>query len=90
MSDFRSEGERTFDLALQTKKFRAAMYREAKKALDEGIAPKIRDIHISQVCGYTIKGGLPDNCPICNAKRERFESLPSRRTDLNKNREERG
>ena len=63
MSDFRSEGERTFDLALQTKKFRASMYREAKKALDEGIAPKIRDIHISQVSGYTIEGDLP-NCVL--------------------------
>jgi len=87
MSDFRSGGERAFDRALQTKKFHAAMYREARQAPDEGIAPKIRDIHIYQVHGYTIKGGPPDMCPICNAKRERFESLPSRRTDLNRNRE---
>lgn len=77
MSDFRSQGERTFDRALQTKKFRAAMYREARQALDEGIAPKIRDIHIYQMCGYTIKGGLPDKCPICNAERKGFQSLPA-------------
>ena len=90
MSDFRSEGERTFDWALQTQKVHAAMYREVRQALDEGIAPKIRDIHIYQMCGYTIKGSLPDKCRICNAKRERFEGLPSRRTDLNRKREEKG
>jgi len=77
MSDFRSEGERTFDLALQTKKFRAAMYREARQALDEGIAPRIRDIRMFQVCGYTIKGGLHDKCPICNAERKGFQSSPA-------------
>ena len=81
---------RTFDWALQTQKVHAGMCREAKQAMDEGIDLKIGDIHVCLLCGYTIEGDLPDNCPICNAKRERFESLPSRRTDLNRNREERG
>jgi len=68
--------ERTFDWALQTEKVHAAMYREAKRAVDEGTDPEIGDIHICLVCGYTIEGDLPDRCPICNAKRNRFQSFP--------------
>lgn len=67
--------ERTFDWALQTEKVHAAMYQEAKQAVDKGRDPKIDDIHICLVCGYTIEGDLPEKCPICNAKKEKFESF---------------
>lgn len=66
------------------------MYREAKQAMDEGIDLKIGDIRVCLLCRHIIEGDLPDKCRICNAKRERFEGLPSRRTDLNRKREEKG
>jgi len=69
--------ERTFDWALQTEKVHAAMYREAKRVVDEGKDPEIDDIHICLVYGYTIEGDLPEKCPICNAKRDRFQSSPA-------------
>jgi rubrerythrin len=53
------------------------MYREAKQAVDEGKDPEIGDIYICLVCGYTVEGDLPDKCPICNAKREKFQSFPA-------------
>lgn len=66
---------RTFDWALQTEKVHAALYQEAKRAVGEGTDPEIADIHVCLVCGYTVEGDLPEKCPICNAKRERFQSF---------------
>ncbi len=31
-----------------------------------GTDPKIGNIHVCLVCGYTIGGDLPERCPICN------------------------
>jgi rubrerythrin len=67
--------ERTFAWALQTEKVHASLYRTAKEAIDGGRDPQIGHIHVCQVCGYTIEGDLPDRCPLCNAKKEKFESF---------------
>jgi rubrerythrin len=31
--------------------------------------------HICKVCGYVSDGVLPDECPICGAKRDQFFAI---------------
>jgi rubrerythrin len=32
--------------------------------------------HVCQVCGFIAEGEPPDQCPICNAKKETFNKIP--------------
>ena len=29
--------------------------------------------HVCQVCGYVFDGDLPDECPVCRAKKQNFK-----------------
>jgi rubrerythrin len=67
------EAERTFKFANEVEKVHARLFQEALANLE---AEELADIFICPICGYTVAGEPPDNCPICNAKKELF-----RRTD---------
>lgn len=58
--------------ALEAEKIHAAMYTEAKQAVEAGKDIEPRDIFICSVCGYTGYGEPPDVCPVCKAKKEKF------------------
>ncbi len=58
--------------AISAEKIHAAMYTEAKQAVDAGADAELGDIHICEVCGYTTEGELPDKCPICAAAKDKF------------------
>lgn len=32
-------------------------------------------LHVCQICGYVAAGEAPENCPVCQAVRERFEMV---------------
>jgi rubrerythrin len=67
------EGERqaalTFSQARDVEEGHAALYKRALNALlrDESHA-----YYVCQVCGYVAEREAPDQCPICNARREMF------------------
>jgi len=63
---------RSVHFAIEAEKIHAAMYTEAKQTVKEGKDVKIADLYICPVCGYTVAGEAPDNCPICGVKREKF------------------
>ena len=29
-------------------------------------------VQVCEVCGYTLEGEAPDECPVCGAKKEKF------------------
>ena len=60
--------------ALETEKIHAEMYKRARAALLEGKDASFGKIHICPICGYTMEGDAPDICPICNAKKDTFET----------------
>ncbi|MFQ5826002.1 MAG: rubrerythrin family protein [Dehalococcoidia bacterium] len=64
--------QRSTDWALQAEKIHARMYGQAKQAVEQGkdIAPG--DIYICDLCGYTVEGAVPDKCPICGARADKF------------------
>jgi rubrerythrin len=48
------------------------MYEQARQAVLAGQDVEVGDIHVCEVCGWTLEGDVPDRCPLCGAKRDRF------------------
>jgi len=66
---------RSINYALSAEKIHAAMYTEAKQAVDEGKEYALGPVRICTVCGHTIEGDLPDKCPICGAAKDKYETF---------------
>jgi rubrerythrin len=67
------EGEKaaalTFSQARDVEEGHAALYKHALGAM---LRDETHDYYVCQVCGYVAEREAPDQCPICNAKREKF------------------
>ena len=63
---------RSVHFAIEAEKKHAAMYTEAKQTIKEGKDVEIADLYICPVCGYTVEGEAPDNCPVCGVNRKKF------------------
>ncbi|MCX6004819.1 MAG: rubrerythrin family protein, partial [Chloroflexi bacterium] len=46
-----------------------------EKALDRMLDPEGVDYYVCEVCGYVAIGSAPDNCPICNAPKDKFRKV---------------
>ena len=44
----------------------------ARQAVLAGKDAEVGEVHICEVCGWTVEGEPPDRCPLCGAKREKF------------------
>ena len=65
--------QRSIHFALEAEKIHAALYQEAKQAVDAGKDPQLGNIYICPVCGYTHVGDdLPDKCPVCGVSKDKF------------------
>lgn len=70
-----AEGEKeraaalTFSQARDVEEGHAALYKHALSAM---LRDETQDYYVCQVCGYVAEWEAPDQCPICNAKREKF------------------
>jgi len=47
-------------------------YGAALAAVKAGQDMAASDIHVCSVCGHTVLGDAPDQCPVCKAKKEKF------------------
>ena len=61
-----------FSQSRDVEKTHAALY---KKAMGHLMEEKETTYYVCQVCGYVSDGSLPDTCPVCGAKSEKFETL---------------
>lgn len=59
--------------AREAEKIHADMYSDAKKAVESKQDVEVEKVHVCSVCGWTGIGEEPDNCPLCNAKKELFK-----------------
>ena len=64
--------ERTFDFANQVEEVHHDLFQEALKALDSGQEMKDEPFFVCPVCGYTVAGEAPENCPVCGAPAKSF------------------
>jgi rubrerythrin len=67
--------ERSMSYALAAEKIHAAMYQEAKQAVDGGSDVELGAVQICDVCGYTAQGEPPEKCPICGATKAKFTAF---------------
>jgi rubrerythrin len=51
------------------------MYKNAKNAVDNDKDSAVKKVYVCSVCGWTGVDEHPDNCPICNAKKEFFKAF---------------
>ncbi len=58
-----------FTHARDVEEIHASLY---KKALDHMVNEKDTRYFVCKVCGYVADGELPEQCPICGAKKEMF------------------
>jgi rubrerythrin len=65
----------TFKYALAVETMHHALYTQALNALNAGGDLSAAPIFICQVCGNTVIGEAPDECPICRAKKDRFTEI---------------
>jgi rubrerythrin len=70
--DGRDMALRSFTLANEVEKIHAALYQKALENLGRN---QDVEYHVCQVCGYTAEGGVPDECPVCKAKKAAFKKV---------------
>lgn len=70
------EGDTTaatiFSQANDVEDVHAKLYKEAMAHLME---ERETTYHVCKVCGYVSDGVLPDECPVCGAKKDQFEEF---------------
>lgn len=64
--------ERSFTYANEVEKIHADLY---KKALDSLGKNAETDYYVCSVCGNTVEGEAPDECPICRSKKKAFKKV---------------
>jgi len=64
--------EITFSNANAVEEIHYGLFSKALAAVKSGADLPGASIYVCAVCGNTIIGGAPDECPICKAKKERF------------------
>ncbi|MFW6414947.1 MAG: rubrerythrin family protein [Thermodesulfobacteriota bacterium] len=67
--------QRSFEWSYATEKQHKMLFEKAKQAVDNGDDMKLEAVQVCEVCGYTLEGEAPDNCPVCSAKKEKFTTF---------------
>ncbi|MDH4230431.1 MAG: rubrerythrin family protein [Nitrospirota bacterium] len=63
---------KSFVYANEVEKIHAELYKKALAGM--GSNPDV-DYYVCQVCGNTVEGEAPDECPICGAKKQAFKKV---------------
>jgi len=74
-AEFQAEAgaKRSFHYALEAEKLHAELFARAQAAAKEGKDFELEAVYICPICGHTILDGVPDNCPVCGAKKELYK-----------------
>ena len=79
LEEAKKEGDKqaqtSFEYAMEAEKNHHEMYNEAKDAVKQGNDLPDRKIYVCSVCGHTTYDEAPDTCPVCGAKKERFDEI---------------
>lgn len=63
------EAVRSFTFALEAEKIHAELFKKAKEAAEQGKDFEVNKIYICPICGHTVTDELPNQCPVCGAKK---------------------
>ena len=62
----------SFDVANKVEQVHAGLFQKAIKALEDKSELEKADYYVCSVCGNTVEGSPPENCPICGAPKANF------------------
>ncbi len=65
----------SFEYALEAEKAHIDLFEKAKRAADRNRDMELAPVRVCDVCGYTLEGDIPDECPICGHSRNHFMSF---------------
>jgi rubrerythrin len=63
---------RTFTYANEVEKVHAELYKSAIANMDKG---GNADYYVCSVCGHTVEGEPPDECPVCKSKKQAYKKV---------------
>jgi len=63
---------RSIQYALEAEKIHEKMYCEARDKVVDGNDIEAQPVHVCPVCGHTVIGDAPDECPVCKLKKEKY------------------
>ena len=63
---------RSFTYANEVEKVHAELYMKALAAIGSN---QDIDYYVCQVCGNTVEGEAPDQCPVCGARKQAFKKV---------------
>lgn len=79
IEDAKAEGSagalKSFEYANAVEKVHAELYRKVLDSLEQDKGKAAGDFHVCQVCGYTVEGDAPDECPVCKSKKSAFSKV---------------
>lgn len=61
--------------AMDVEKIHSDLYKQAITALENGKDLDHEVLHICDVCGHTVFGEPPEQCPVCGAKRSIYRKV---------------
>jgi len=64
--------QRSFEYANAVEQIHANLYKKAFENLGKNAEV---DYYVCQVCGNTVEGEPPDECPVCRAKKQAFRKV---------------
>ena len=64
--------QRSFEWSYGTEKEHKKLFEKAKAAVYNVNDIELGPIQVCEVCGWTVEGEAPDECPLCRAKKEKF------------------
>lgn len=79
IEDARADGHegalKSFLYANEVEQVHAALYKKVLEGLEKDKGRLAADFHVCQVCGYTVEGEAPDECPVCKSKKQAFSKV---------------
>jgi rubrerythrin len=67
--------EVSFRNAMAVEKIHHDLYEEALASLKDGRDLPVVDIYVCGICGNTVKGEPPENCPVCGVPKHMFRKV---------------
>ncbi len=72
MSLNRDDVAGSFSRAKDVEERHAKLYKDALAAM---VSEEEPEYHVCQVCGYVFEAAVPDECPVCRAKKANFKKI---------------
>jgi rubrerythrin len=74
-SEKNNKAETSFDYANQVEKIHHRLYQKALETLEAGKEAKAEPYFVCPVCGNTVAGKAPEECPICGTPGSKFKRV---------------